>query len=229
MNFNKKLSLLLLISDILIITMVVVIKSNSTINIDKKDIATAANVLSKSDDALNSYKTQEIEEYFVEKKEEGKGLEESKKEEVIETNNTSDNSVIENSDAEKKEQNLAPAPDSSYTDVASYATQFVGNPYVSGGTSLTDGADCSGFVMSVYSNFGVSLPRTSSEQSTVGYEVSVDEIQAGDIVSYGYNGSVSHSAIYIGDGTIVHASTPDLGIRTDNMYIMPIVTVRRVG
>ena len=115
------------------------------------------------------------------------------------------------------------------SDVANYALQFVGNPYVSGGTSLTNGTDCSGFVMSVYSAFGISLPRTTGGQAQSGYGVSVDEAQPGDIVSYGYNGYVSHSALYIGNGMIVHASTPELGIRVDSMYIMPIITIRRIG
>ena len=115
------------------------------------------------------------------------------------------------------------------SDVASYALQFVGNPYVAGGTSLTNGTDCSGFVMSVYAAFGVSLPRTTAGQAQSGYGVSIDEIQPGDIVSYGYNGYPSHSALYVGNGMIVHASTPSLGIRTDSMYIMPIVAIRRIG
>ena len=115
------------------------------------------------------------------------------------------------------------------SDIASYALQFVGNPYVAGGTSLTNGTDCSGFVMSVYAAFGVSLPRTTGAQAQAGYGVSVDEAQPGDIVSYGYNGYVSHSALYIGNGMIVHASTPELGIRVDSMYIMPIITIRRIG
>lgn len=115
------------------------------------------------------------------------------------------------------------------TDVASYALQFVGNPYVYGGTSLTNGTDCSGFVMSVYAAFGISLPRTTAGQAQSGYGVSIDEAQPGDIVSYGYNGYVSHSALYIGNGMIVHASTPELGIRVDSMYIMPIITIRRIG
>ena len=115
------------------------------------------------------------------------------------------------------------------SDIASYALQFVGNPYVYGGTSLTNGTDCSGFVMSVYAAFGISLPRTTGGQSQSGYGVSISDAQPGDIVSYGYNGYVSHSALYIGNGMIVHASTPELGIRVDSMYIMPIITIRRIG
>lgn len=119
--------------------------------------------------------------------------------------------------------------DSNYTDLANYALQFVGNPYVYGGTSLTEGADCSGFVMKLYEQYGVTLPRTSGAQATVGYGVSIENAQPGDIISYGYNGVVSHSAIYIGNEMIVHASTPASGIRTDSMYIMPIITIRRIG
>lgn len=117
----------------------------------------------------------------------------------------------------------------SNSEVANFAMQFVGNPYVYGGTSLTNGADCSGFVMAVYANFGISLPRTTGGQAQSGYPVDINNIQAGDIISYGYNGVVSHSALYVGNGMIVHASTPELGIRLDNMNIMPIVTIRRIG
>lgn len=112
--------------------------------------------------------------------------------------------------------------------VAAFATQFVGNPYVMGGNSLTNGTDCSGFVMLVYANFGISLPRTTYGQSISGYGVSADEIIPGDIISYGYDGVVTHSALYIGNGMMIHASTPELGIRYDNMYILPIVAIRRV-
>ena len=122
-----------------------------------------------------------------------------------------------------------PAVFESSSDVANFAMQFVGNPYVAGGTSLTNGADCSGFVQAVYANFGVSLPRTTYEQAAVGSPVSMQDIMPGDIISYGYNGYSSHSALYVGNGMIVHASTPELGIRIDSMYIMPIVTIRRVG
>lgn len=113
-------------------------------------------------------------------------------------------------------------------DIVNFSLQFIGNPYVYGGTSLTSGTDCSGFVQSVFANFGIYLPRTTVEQSTVGTEVSLENIEIGDIISYGYDGYVSHSALYIGNGMMVHASTPELGIRIDNIYIMPIITIRRV-
>lgn len=108
--------------------------------------------------------------------------------------------------------------------VVDYATQFVGNPYVWGGTSLTNGADCSGFVQSVYSNFGVSLPRTSYEQQNAGYEVPYSEAQAGDLICYG-----GHVAIYMGDGKIVHASNSVDGIKvSDNAAYRTILSVRRL-
>ncbi len=92
--------------------------------------------------------------------------------------------------------------------VASFACQFVGNPYVSGGTSLTNGADCSGFTQSVYAQFGVSLPRVASAQGGVGVAVPASQAQPGDLVCYGY-----HVGIYIGGGQMVHASTPSGGIK----------------
>lgn len=233
MNNRKKISLMLVMADVLIIVMVVVIKSNSTVNIKAKDTVSAANVLVNSDDSLDTFKDDEIKEYITEK-EERVMIEEQKAQEeaagsIVDTSNEVAATVAIDVNQNQNSVSTTPIPDTSYSDVASYAVQFVGNPYVYGGTSLTDGADCSGFVMSVYSNFGVSLPRTASGQSTVGYSVPVDQAQAGDIISYGYNGNVSHSALYIGNNTIVHASTPSLGIRTDSMYIMPIVSVRRVS
>ena len=94
--------------------------------------------------------------------------------------------------------------------IADYAVQFVGNPYVYGGTSLTDGADCSGFVQSVYAHFGYSLSRTAASQAGDGTAVSLDNLQPGDLIFYhGYG----HVAIYIGGGQVVHASNPQSGIK----------------
>lgn len=108
-------------------------------------------------------------------------------------------------------------------EVADYALQFVGNPYVYGGTSLTNGADCSGFTQSVYKHFGISLPRTSTEQRSAGREVPYSEAQPGDLICY-----AGHVALYIGNGQIVHASTPATGIKVGNATYRTILSVRRI-
>ena len=102
--------------------------------------------------------------------------------------------------------------------IVDFARQFLGNPYVYGGTSLTNGADCSGFVQSVYANFGYSLPRTCTTQSVCGRGVSVDELQPGDLIVYSYYGEIEHIAIYSGNGNIIHASNWDTGIIETSMY-----------
>ncbi len=107
--------------------------------------------------------------------------------------------------------------------VVSYASQFVGNPYVYGGSSLTNGTDCSGFVMSVYSAFGVGLPHSSSAMRSVGYGVDVNSMQAGDIVCYS-----GHVGIYTGNGTIVNALNSGSGITYTNVNYSPILAVRRI-
>ncbi len=107
--------------------------------------------------------------------------------------------------------------------IASYAQQFIGNPYVSGGTSLTEGADCSGFVMRVYKDFGYSLPRTSTSMRGVGTEVSYENAQPGDIVCY-----AGHVGLYIGNGQIVHASSARTGIKISNALYKSIITIRRI-
>ena len=107
--------------------------------------------------------------------------------------------------------------------VVDYASQFIGNPYVYGGTSLTRGTDCSGFVRSVYAYFGVSLPRTSSAMRSVGYEVSYSEIQPGDIVCY-----YGHVGIYAGNGQIVNAIDESRSIGMSSATYAKIITIRRI-
>ena len=107
--------------------------------------------------------------------------------------------------------------------VIDFACQFIGNPYVWGGTSLTNGADCSGFVQSVYANFGISLPRTTYDMVNVGYEVTYDQALPGDLVLYD-----GHVGLYMGDGTIVNAMNEAQGIGICTATYAPIVTIRRV-
>ena len=107
--------------------------------------------------------------------------------------------------------------------VVAYGSQFVGNPYVYGGTSLTNGTDCSGFVMGVYSAFGVGLPHSSSAMRSVGYGVSYEDMQPGDIVCYS-----GHVGIYAGNGTLLHASTKRTGITYSNVNYKKILAIRRI-
>lgn len=135
-----------------------------------------------------------------------------------------DGGDYEESESEEEE---APKPSSSGggkgQDIANFACKYIGNPYVAGGTSLTNGADCSGFVMAVYQNFGISLPRSSYAQSTAGRGVSYSEARPGDVIYYG-----GHVGIYIGNGQIVHASTERTGIKITSATYRSIVTVRRI-
>ena len=111
--------------------------------------------------------------------------------------------------------------------IASYAVQFVGNPYVYGGTSLTSGADCSGFVQSVFANFGIGLSRTAASQASGGTSVSLDSLQAGDLLFYSSSGGIDHVALYIGGGQIVHAANSASGIIISNAYYSTPVAARR--
>ncbi|MBR1472580.1 MAG: C40 family peptidase [Lachnospiraceae bacterium] len=107
--------------------------------------------------------------------------------------------------------------------IAAFACQFIGNPYVAGGTSLTNGADCSGFVFSVYKEFGYKVPRTSYALRSAGREVSYDQAQPGDVICY-----PGHVAIYIGNGMIVHASTERSGIKISKAAYRSWITIRRI-
>ena len=102
-------------------------------------------------------------------------------------------------------------------EVCEYALQFVGNPYVWGGTSLTKGADCSGFTLSVYRNYGVSLPHSSKAQANCGERIDLSELQPGDLVFYGGK-NIHHVAMYIGNGQVVHAQSANTGIVVSSMY-----------
>lgn len=114
--------------------------------------------------------------------------------------------------------------------VASYALQFVGNPYVWGGSSLTNGADCSGFTMSVYAHFGYGLPHSSGSQSGCGRAVSLSALQPGDLVFYRHGGSIGHVAMYIGGGRVVHAQCKKTGITTSSVnYRTPACARRIIG
>lgn len=110
-------------------------------------------------------------------------------------------------------------------EIADFAIQFVGNPYKYGGTSLTDGADCSGFVYAVYAHFGYQLPRSSYDQANAGYQVSVSDLKPGDLIFYRDFG---HVALYVGNGQVVHASTPQTGIKYSAYNYASICRVVRI-
>lgn len=104
------------------------------------------------------------------------------------------------------------------TAIVAYAKQFLGNPYVYGGTSLTEGADCSGFTMKVFEHFGISTGRSSRDQEAKGKEIPIDSVQPGDLLFYASGDYINHVALYIGGGQIIHASTPKNGIMITTAY-----------
>lgn len=115
-------------------------------------------------------------------------------------------------------------------DLVQYAKQFLGNPYVWGGTSLTRGADCSGFVLSIFKKYGYNLPHSSVAQGNSGRKITMSELKPGDLVLYGKNGSINHVAIYIGNGQVIHASSPKTGIKISSYnYRTPVKAVRVIN
>lgn len=112
--------------------------------------------------------------------------------------------------------------------LVNYGMQFIGNPYVWGGTSLTKGCDCSGYVQSIFRKYGYSLPRTSREQAKVGTKISLADARPGDLVFYGKGGTVNHVGIYIGNGQIVNASNRRTGIKVSNATYRTPYAVRRI-
>lgn len=167
-------------------------------------------------------------------KEESAQKEENKKEETLSNNQSSSNSSSSKPESkpqtkpESKPQSKPeskpqskPSNNGSTTGqaVVNYASQFLGNPYVYGGNSLTNGIDCSGFTSQVMKKFGISLNRSSAAQyANNGYSVSSSNLQPGDLLFYGYSGQVSHVAIYMGNGRIIHANDERTGICTGNAF-----------
>ncbi len=131
----------------------------------------------------------------------------------------------------QNKQAISPASGNSGGDVVAFAKQFLGNPYVYGGNSLTNGVDCSGFTQQVMKNFGVSISRSSSAQyANNGYEVSTDNLQKGDLLFFGYSGRVSHVGIYIGGGQMIHACDERTGIIISDAFSnsKPFIGAKRV-
>lgn len=178
-------------------------------------------------------KEEAAEKAAKEAEEAAKKEEEAKKKEEQDTKKES--SETDKSDADKSDADESDADESdeesgesagSRQKVVSYALKFVGNPYRYGGTSLTNGADCSGFVQSVLGDCGYSIPRSSRSQASSGKRVSLDEIKPGDLIFYSRGGSINHVALYIGNGQVVHASSRKTGIKISKYnYRTPVKAV----
>lgn len=138
------------------------------------------------------------------------------------------NSSESNNGGSSSSSNTSSGTSSVRSSMVAYAKQFLGNPYVYGGTSLTNGTDCSGFVMRIYEHFGYGLPRTSSAQAGATRTISSSQAKPGDLFFYGNGSSVSHVAMYIGGGQVIHASTERTGIKISNAFYRTPIKVGRV-
>lgn len=190
------------------------------------DIDTTKDVINKetTQDVLNKVITQKKDDY-----EKRKAAEEEEARRRAEEERLARLKAQQDAEAAKRKEQQSYNIDYSNA-IVNYALQFNGNPYVYGGNSLTNGTDCSGFTQGVYRNFGIYLPRTASDQASVGITISYNNIQPGDLVFYSGNGgySITHVAIYIGGGKIIHAQTPSDGIGITSANIMTLMTIKRV-
>lgn len=179
----------------------------------KKEAEEAAKKKAKEEQEKQAQSASQEEEYKEERRDEDN-----------DDSDSDDDDDEEREEEEHEEHHSSSGGSGLGSEIASYAQQFIGNPYVSGGTSLTDGCDCSGFTQSVYKHFGYSLPRRSDDQGSYGQSVDgMENAQPGDIFYY-----VGHVGIYIGNGYIVHASTPATGIKVTPATYRSISSIRRI-
>ena len=153
---------------------------------------------------------------------------ETKKKKKSSSSDSSNSSSSSSSNGSSSSSSNSSGTSSVRSSMVAYAKQFLGNPYVYGGTSLTNGTDCSGFVMRIYEHFGYGLPRTSSAQAGATRTISSSEAKPGDLFFYGNGSSVSHVAMYIGGGQVIHASSKRTGIKISNAFYRTPIKVGRV-
>lgn len=198
--------------------------SQQSANLKKLNQAEAEKIAEEAKKKAEEEAKRKAEEAAAKKKaqEESKNSEESESSDDSDDSDDSDSDSGSHSESRPSGTSVRASGSGTGADIANYALQFVGCPYVAGGTSLTNGCDCSGFTQGVYSHFGISIPRSSYAQSAGGDEVSFDQAQAGDIIYYG-----GHVGIYIGNNMIVHASTAATGIKISSAFYRSIITIRR--
>ena len=198
--------------------------SQQSANLKKLNQAEAEKIAEEAKKKAEEEAKRKAEEAAAKKKaqEESRNSEESESSDDSDDSDDSDSDSGSHSESRPSGTSVRASGSGTGADIANYALQFVGCPYVAGGTSLTNGCDCSGFTQGVYSHFGISIPRSSYAQSAGGDEVSFDQAQAGDIIYYG-----GHVGIYIGNNMIVHASTAATGIKISSAFYRSMITIRR--
>lgn len=203
----------------------------SIINTKKQSVANFEDQLAQANAQAAAFKTQLEEQTAkikeLEAKEEAERKEKERQKELAKKTATSTegSNTTTNSNTSQSVETVIPSSEGSALgrDIAAYGCQFIGNPYVFGGTSLTNGTDCSGFTQSVYAHFGIRIPRDSTSQRFFGTGVDYAQAQPGDLICY-----AGHVGLYIGNGQIVHASSERTGIKISNATYRTILAVRRV-